>query len=107
LIFYQFFNQIPKSVEESAKIDGANPFVIFWKIGIPTAKPAYLLTFLLSFVWYYNETTLTTIYLGNDLTTLVSQLLVFKSTYESLYTGKNVNEAVYMAGTLMTILPLV
>jgi multiple sugar transport system permease protein len=107
LIFYQFFNQIPKSVEESAKIDGANPFVIFWKIGIPTAKPAYLLTFLLSFVWYYNETTLTTIYLGNDLTTLVTQLLVFKSTYESLYAGKNVNEAIYMAGTLMTILPLV
>jgi multiple sugar transport system permease protein len=107
LIFYQFFNQIPKSVEESAKIDGANPFVIFWKIGIPTAKPAYLLTFLLSFVWYYNETTLTTIYLGNDITTLVSQLLVFKSTYESIYAGKNVNEAVYMAGSLMTILPLV
>jgi multiple sugar transport system permease protein len=107
LIFYQFFNQIPKSVEESAKIDGANPFVIFFKIGIPTARPAYLLTFLLSFVWYYNETTLTTIYLGNDLTTLVSQLLVFKSTYEALYTGKNINEAVYMAGSLMTILPLV
>ncbi|MFA6620489.1 MAG: carbohydrate ABC transporter permease, partial [Bacilli bacterium] len=82
-------------------------FVIFFKIGIPTARPAYLLTFLLSFVWYYNETTLTTIYLGNDLTTLVSQLLVFKSTYETLYTGKNINEAVYMAGSLMTILPLV
>lgn len=107
LIFYQFFNQIPKSVEESAKIDGANAFVVFYKIGIPTARPAFLLTFLLSFVWYYNETTLTTIYLGNDLTTLTTQLLVFKSTYEALYTGSNVNEAVYMAGTLMTILPLV
>lgn len=107
LIFYQFFNQVPRSVEESAKIDGANPFVIFWKIGIPTARPAYLLTFLLSFVWYYNETTLTAIYLGSDWTTLTTQLLVFKSTYEALYTGKNVNEAVYMAGTLMTILPLV
>lgn len=107
LIFYQFFNQTPKSVEESAKIDGANAFVIFFKIGIPTARPAYLLTFLLSFVWYYNETTLTTIYLGNDWTTLTTQLLVFKSTYEALYTGSNVNEAVYMAGTLMTILPLI
>jgi|LAHS01.1.fsa_nt_gb multiple sugar transport system permease protein len=107
LIFYQFFNQIPRSIEESAKIDGANPFIIFAKIGIPTAKPAYLLTFLLSFVWYYNETTLTSIYLGNDFTTLVIQLLSFKSTYEALYSGANVNEAIYMAGTLMTILPLV
>jgi ABC-type sugar transport system, permease component len=107
LLFYQFFNQIPKSVEESAQIDGANPFVIFWKIGVPTAIPAYLLSFLLSFVWYYNETTLASIYLGNDLTTLVTQLLVFKSTYEALFSGQNINEAVYMAGTLMSILPLV
>jgi len=107
LIFYQFFNQIPKSIEESCEIDGANPFVIFWKIGIPTAKSGYLMAFLLSFVWYYNETTLATIYLGNDYTTLVSQLLVYKSTYEALYSGANINEAIYMAGTLLTILPLV
>jgi multiple sugar transport system permease protein len=107
LIFYQFFNQIPKSIEESCEIDGANPFVIFWKIGIPTAKSAYIMSFLLSFVWYYNETTLSTIYLGGKYPTLVSQLLVFKSTYEALYSGANINEAIYMAGTLMTILPLV
>lgn len=112
LIFYQFFNQIPKSLEESAKIDGANSWTIFWKIGVISAVPAYILTFLLSFVWYYNETTLAIVYLGNDITTLTSQLLVFESAYKSLFAsaaqdGKNINEAIYMAGTVMTILPLV
>lgn len=112
LIFYQFFSQIPKSLEESAKIDGANTWTIFWSIGVRSALPAYILTFLLSFVWYYNETTLATIYLGNGITTLTSQLLVFESAYKSLFAnaaadGKNINEAIYMAGTVMTILPLI
>lgn len=111
LLFYSFFNQLPKSIEESAKIDGANAFTIFLKIAVPSALPAYILTFLLSFVWYYNETVLATLYLGNDITTLTLQLEVFKSAYEAMMnqsgsTGKSINEAIYMAGTFMTILPL-
>lgn len=111
LLFYSFFNQLPKSIEESAKIDGANAFSIFFLIAVPSALPAYILTFLLSFVWYYNETVLATLYLGTDMTTLTLQLEVFKSAYEAMInqsgqSGKSINEAVYMAGTLLTILPL-
>jgi len=111
LLFYSFFNQLPKSIEESAKIDGANAFSIFFLIAVPSALPAYILTFLLSFVWYYNETVLATLYLGSDMTTLTLQLEVFKSAYEAMVnqtgeSGKSINEAIYMAGTLLTILPL-
>lgn len=111
LLFYSFFNQLPKSIEESAKIDGANAFSIFFLIAVPSAFPAYILTFLLSFVWYYNETVLATLYLGSDITTLTLQLEVFKSAYEAMVNqtgqdGKSINEAIYMAGTLITILPL-
>jgi multiple sugar transport system permease protein len=112
LLFYSFFKQIPKSIEESAKIDGANAFTIFFRVAVPSAAPAYILTFLLSFVWYYNETVLATLYLGNNMTTLTLQLEVFKSAYEAMLnqsgtTGKSINEAIYMAGTLLTILPLI
>jgi multiple sugar transport system permease protein len=31
-LFYQFFIGLPKSLDEAAKIDGANPFQIYWKI---------------------------------------------------------------------------
>ncbi|MDD4291624.1 MAG: carbohydrate ABC transporter permease [Clostridia bacterium] len=112
LIFFQFFNTIPKSVEEAAKIDGAGAFKIFVKIGIPAALPAILLCFLLSVVWYYNETVLSAIYFGGEYTTLPLQLERFQATYESIFgtastTGKSANEAIYMAGTLLSILPLI
>ncbi|HOW38651.1 MAG TPA: carbohydrate ABC transporter permease, partial [Bacillota bacterium] len=56
LIFYQFFRMQPVALDESAEIDGANPYQVFWKIGVPLAAPAYLSSFLFSFVWYWNET---------------------------------------------------
>ncbi len=40
VIFQGFFREIPESLEESAKIDGANEFYIFYKIIVPVAKPA-------------------------------------------------------------------
>ena len=112
LIFYQFFKGIPDSVVEAAKIDGANSFQIFLRIGIPAAVPAILLSFLLSIVWYYNETVLSSIYFGGSLTTLPLELEKFQATYEQLFgqagaTGKSINEAIYMAGTLLSILPLI
>ena len=110
LIFYQFFKGIPDSVIEAAKIDGANSFQIFIRIGIRSAMPAILLSFLLSVVWYYNETVLSTVYLGNSVKMLPLELEKFQSTYNQLITsttGKSVNEAVYMAGTLLNVLPLI
>ena len=38
-LFHQFFLGIPKELEESAKIDGASYFGVFWKIVLPLAKP--------------------------------------------------------------------
>lgn len=113
LIFYQFFKGIPESVIEAAKIDGAGSFKIFVKIGLSAAKPAILLAMLLSIVWYYNETVLTTIYVGGGITTLPIELEKFESSYTAIFggtttaTGKSANEAIYMAGTLLSILPLI
>ena len=112
LIFYQFFKGIPDSVVEAAKIDGANALQIFWNIGVRSAVPAILLSFLLSVVWYYNETVLTQIYLDPSVVkTLPLELAKFQSTYADKFgsttTGKSVNEAIYMAGTLLNVLPLI
>lgn len=38
-LFHQFFLGIPKELEESAKIDGASYFGVFWRIVLPLAKP--------------------------------------------------------------------
>ncbi|MBM7553182.1 carbohydrate ABC transporter permease [Thalassobacillus pellis] len=110
LIFYQFFRMIPKALEEAAHLDGAGNFRIFMTIAIPMAVPAIIISFLFSFVWYWNETALASLYFGNELTTLPIQLGKFNATFEKLYTGdtttQNINEGISMAGTMLSILPL-
>ncbi len=38
-LFYQFFINIPKDLEEAALIDGASLFGIYWKIVVPLSRP--------------------------------------------------------------------
>jgi len=51
----QFFMGVPEELSESAKIDGANHYQIFWKIVLPLAKPALISLTILSFVWSWND----------------------------------------------------
>jgi len=50
-----YFDTIPKSLEESALIDGASRFTIFWRIMLPLAMPAIAVTGLFSFMTAWNE----------------------------------------------------
>ena len=115
LIFFQSFTMIPKDLDEAAYIDGANSFQVFTKIAIPLSIPILIVGFIFSFVWYWNETYLLNMYVGSHATTLPRQLAAFEATYaEFLKTQQGtgdtlataLNEAIYMSGTLVTILPL-
>lgn len=44
-----FMEQIPSSLIEAASIDGANEFVIFWRVMMPLVKPAWVTLFIVSF----------------------------------------------------------
>jgi arabinogalactan oligomer / maltooligosaccharide transport system permease protein len=50
-----YFDTIPTTLEESARIDGASPIVIFYKIILPLARPAIAVTALFSFMTAWNE----------------------------------------------------
>lgn len=50
LVAKGFFDTIPKSLDEAAKIDGASQWDIFWKIIMPLSKPIIVYTVLLSFL---------------------------------------------------------
>lgn len=54
-IMKQFFESIPVSVEEAARIDGAGTFRTFWQIVLPMATPALVTLFILSFQGSWNE----------------------------------------------------
>lgn len=54
-VLYGFFRSIPDELEESANIDGASTFRIFWQVILPLAKPALAALFILDFVATWNE----------------------------------------------------
>ncbi len=54
-IMKQFFETIPASVEEAARIDGAGTFRTFWSIVLPMARPALITITILSFQGSWNE----------------------------------------------------
>jgi multiple sugar transport system permease protein len=54
-IMKQFFESIPESVEEAARIDGASTFRIFWSVVLPMARPAVITITILSFQGSWNE----------------------------------------------------
>jgi ABC-type glycerol-3-phosphate transport system permease component len=50
-----FFESIPVGLEEAAAIDGATPFQTFWRVVIPISAPGLLATFLINFVYNWNN----------------------------------------------------
>ena len=115
LIFYSFFKQVPKVLMEAAYIDGAGHFKAFFRIAIPSAIPAIITVFLFSFVWYWNESYLTEMYVQglttkSEWTNLVIQLKNFDSNFNNRATtgdmATSLNESVRMAATSLSILPL-
>lgn len=54
-IMKQFFDSIPVSIEEAARIDGAGAFRTFWSVTLPMAAPAVITLTILSFQGSWNE----------------------------------------------------
>jgi len=52
----QFMEQIPDSLIESARLDGASEYVIFWRIVMPNVKPAWLTLTILMFQYLWGTT---------------------------------------------------
>ena len=55
LIMRNYFMSLPDSLEESAKIDGANPITILMRIIIPISKPILATVVLWVAVWHWNS----------------------------------------------------
>ncbi|WP_336805334.1 carbohydrate ABC transporter permease [Bacillus subtilis] len=54
-LFRNFFMVIPEEMIESAKLDGANTWQIFWRIMIPMSKPAVATVGTLAFIGSWND----------------------------------------------------
>lgn len=54
-LMIQFMRGIPRSIDESAFIDGASPFTLYWKIILPLSLPAIVSTVIFTFIWTWND----------------------------------------------------
>ncbi len=51
----QFLRNIPKELDEAAKIDGCNTFGTLWRVIVPVLKPAMVSCALFQFMWSSND----------------------------------------------------
>lgn len=99
-IFLQFFENLSKSLDESAIIDGCSYFGVFFKILLPLLKPAIVTTCILKGVSVYNEYYMSNLYLQSpSLRTISTALYTFTGPYGNQYNY-------ICAGVLITIAPI-
>jgi lipooligosaccharide transport system ATP-binding protein len=54
-LMVQFIRNIPVELDESARIDGAGHWAIFWHIILPLSRPAMVTTAIFTFIWTWND----------------------------------------------------
>lgn len=98
-IFIQFMENISISLDESAIIDGASYFTIYWKIILPLLKPAIVTSMILKGVGTYNEYYAASLYLQKkELKTVAISLYTFTGPMGNKYN-------MICAGVLISLLP--
>lgn len=97
----QFFEAIPRDLEDAARIDGCGRFRIYWQIVLPLAKPALATLGLFTFMTYWNDLLGPVIYLSSvEKMTLTVGLA-------SLQAGEMVaRHDLLMAGSMLSIVPM-
>lgn len=58
-----YMDRIPKELDEAAFVDGANHFIVFWRIIFPLAAPQLTVIFLFSFIGTYSEYVISSVFL--------------------------------------------
>jgi multiple sugar transport system permease protein len=95
----QFFESVPRQLEEAARIDGCNRFQVFWRVVLPLSKPALAALGIYTFQGNWNEflwplVATTT----SDMFTLPVGLAMFRYEFKVEWT-------MLMAGSMLIALP--
>jgi alpha-glucoside transport system permease protein len=61
-----YIGSLPSSIIESAKVDGADHFTIFWRLIVPLSVPALAAFAIFQFLWVWNDLLVALIFLGGE-----------------------------------------
>jgi alpha-glucoside transport system permease protein len=63
-LFRNYMGSLPKEVVESAKVDGAGHFQVFWRLMVPLSVPVLAAYGIFQFLWVWNDLLVALIFLG-------------------------------------------
>jgi multiple sugar transport system permease protein len=98
-IFLQFVRSIPVSLDESARLDGAGAFTIYWRIIFPLLKPAIATVVIVKGITVYNDFYIPFLYMpSQDLGVISTSLFRFRGPFGAHW-------ETISAGAVLVILP--
>ncbi len=102
MLMKQFFENIPKEIEEAAFVDGASRFIMFFRIILPMATPALTALAIFSFQGQWNNFMDALIIVGTDpeMFNLPMGLTVLRGS------GRDIQFDLVLAGAVLTTLPM-
>ncbi|MEJ7706673.1 MAG: carbohydrate ABC transporter permease [Nocardioidaceae bacterium] len=101
----QFFQGLPRELFEAAQIDGAGPLSLFFRIAVPMARPALLITFVLEFQASWTDLLKPLVYLRDEpLFTLPRGL---KAVLDQFGQGGEMKWEIVLAANVVATLPMV
>jgi ABC-type glycerol-3-phosphate transport system permease component len=101
-LFRQFFSTIPISFEESARMDGAGRFQIFFRIMFPLVQTGVIVAAIFAFQWSWSEFLMPVLFLTDEKSTLAVKIAMGYSDMK-----ENVLYNIGMAGIVYYTLPIV
>ena len=109
-MFRQFFRGMPKELEEAAYIDGLSFFRTYYRIMLPNSKASLVTSFLLSFVWYWNDYVYTSSLMPRAKTVMNQLSILFNNISYIMQYEQNSNpyEGILLlqSGVLLSIIPV-
>ncbi|MCQ2437135.1 MAG: carbohydrate ABC transporter permease [Clostridia bacterium] len=96
-----FFQDLPEAIEESAKVDGATEWQLYYRIVMPLVAPGVAAVAMLSFMYAWNEYTYTVIFTRSPSNYTVPLALSLLNTEDSL-----TNFGLVAAGGVMSVIPI-
>jgi putative aldouronate transport system permease protein len=112
-IMKSFFQNLPESLDEAARIDGANDFQVLWRIIMPLSKPILLTIGMFYGVTHWNEFFLPLLYFNDKAMMPLPVILrdILSSAGMSEYVESNAvsaasQESLKMAAVVLTTLPM-
>lgn len=80
-----YFNELPKEIEEAARVDGCRRIDAFWRISLPLVRPGLIAAGVLAFVFSWNEFAVALVLTTRETATVPVAIARFAGQYQIEY----------------------